>query len=179
MKYKLSLQPYSPLLPVQQPQISELPVYDNNDKIIDKSSYIKLITAAQYFNPLKDSTGISEKKTKQIKPSTTGLFWTNSVSWNNGNGDYRKANELCTSCFCWRGRRLSFPPWHKYLPCNCEGLISPFWPWLWQCPSLQQKCSSQLFLHLREGDLTTLKRRIRRFNLKLYFKLFNINWQRV
>ena len=100
---------------------------------------------------------------KIIKPSKAGLFWTNSVSWNNGNGDYRKANELCTSCFCWRGRRLSFPPWHKYLPCNCEGLISPFWPWLWQCPSLQQKCSSQLFLHLREGDLTTLKRGIRRF----------------
>ena len=50
---------YSPLLPVQQPQISELPVYDNNDKII---IYIKLITAAQYFNPLRDSTGISEKK---------------------------------------------------------------------------------------------------------------------
>ena len=70
MKYKLSLQPYSPLLPVLQPQISELPVYDNNDKII---IYIKLITAAQYFNPLRDCTGMSEKK-KKTNPAQLACF---------------------------------------------------------------------------------------------------------
>ena len=59
------------------------------------------------YNPLSPST--SKKK---IKPSTIGLFWTNSVSWNNGNGDYRKPNGLCQTCFCCRSRRhwCSFPP---------------------------------------------------------------------